>query len=81
MPILGLNLFNHANRVGVGLRGGHWDTLLGLDGANCRLVELLLPLLVTLLDENDRVNPRRLGLMVQWWERVVVMMFGVCATE
>ena len=77
MPILGLNLFNHANRVGVGLRGWTWDTL-GLDGANCRF-EVLLPL-VTLLDENERVNPRRLDLMVQG-ERAVMVMPGVCVTE
>lgn len=80
MPILGLNLFNHANRVGVGLRGGQWDTVLGLLDASCRFVELLP--VGTLLDENDRVNPRRLVLVLQWERAVVVTgVFGVCATE
>ena len=59
VPILGRNLFNHAKRVGVSFLGTVTTVLVVLLDCSCFRLELLLLDVIILLDENERVNPRR----------------------
>ena len=80
VPILGRNLFNHAKRVGVAFLGT--VTTVVLVALDCRCLCLELFDVIILLDENERVNPRRRDFVdVDEDRERTLWQDGVCKTE